>query len=72
MRHEATGNSSDRTSLGFYFRRSFDMQDASQIPTIVEPWLLAFSANVEIHPVLIPADLDKAGIAIENGVKKYA
>ena len=48
------------------------MQDASQIPAIVEPWLLAFSANVEIHPVLIPADLDKAVIAIENGVKKYA
>jgi hypothetical protein len=49
-----------------------DMQDASQIPAIVEPWLLAFSASVEIHPVMIPADLDKAGIAIENAVKKYA
>jgi hypothetical protein len=41
------------------------MQDASQIPAIVEPWLLAFSASV-------PADLAKAGTAIENAVKKYA
>jgi len=49
-----------------------DMQDASQIPAIVEPWLLAFSASVEIHPVMIPADLAKAGTAIENAVKKYA
>jgi hypothetical protein len=49
-----------------------DMQDASQIPAIVEPWLLAFCASVEIHPVMIPADLAKAGTAIENAVKKYA
>ena len=49
-----------------------DMQDASQIPAMVEPWLLAFSASVEIHPVMIPADLAKAGSAIENAVKKYA
>ena|SRR5918912_3400293 len=49
-----------------------DMQDASQIPAIVEPWLLAFGASVEIHPVMIPADLAKAGPAIENAVKQYA
>jgi hypothetical protein len=49
----------------------FEMQDASQIPAIVEPWLLAFNASVEIHPVMIPEDLAKAGSAIENAVKKY-
>ena len=49
-----------------------DMQDASQIPAIVEPWLLAFGASLEIHPVMIPADLAKAGPAIENAVKQYA
>jgi hypothetical protein len=48
------------------------MQDASQIPAIAEPWFLAFNASVEIHPVMIPDDLAKAGGAIENAVKKYA
>jgi hypothetical protein len=48
------------------------MQDASQIPAIAEPWFLAFNASVEIHPVMIPDDLAKAGGAIENAVKRYA
>jgi hypothetical protein len=48
------------------------MQDASQIPAIAEPWFLAFNASVEIHPVMIPDDLAKAGPSIENTVKKYA
>jgi len=49
-----------------------DMQDASQIPAIAESWFLAFNASVEIHPVMIPDDLARAGGAIENAVKKYA
>jgi hypothetical protein len=49
-----------------------DMQDVSQIPSIAEPWFLAFNASIEIHPVMIPDDLAKAGGAIENAVKKYA
>ena len=49
-----------------------DMQDASQIPAIAEPWFLAFNATVELKPVMIPDDLAKAGRAIENAVKKYA
>jgi hypothetical protein len=48
------------------------MQDVSQIPSIAEPWFLAFNASIEIHPVMIPDDLAKAGGAIENAVKKYA
>jgi hypothetical protein len=49
----------------------FEMQDASQIPAIAEPWFLAFNASVEIHPVMVPDDLSKAGNAIEAAVNKY-
>jgi hypothetical protein len=53
---------------GFIF---LEMQDASQIPAIAEPWFLAFNASIEIQPVMIPEDLAKAGPAIEKAVKKY-
>ena len=46
-----TDNNGQRS--GFIF---LDMQDASQIPAIAEPWFLAFNASVEIHPVMIPDD----------------
>jgi hypothetical protein len=49
-----------------------DLADASQIPAIAEPWFLAFNAAIEFHPVMVPADLAKAGPAIEAAVKKYA
>ena len=48
-----------------------NMQDASQIPAMAEPWFLTFNASVEIHPVMVPEDLLKAGPAIEQAVKKY-
>jgi len=56
-----------RTALVF-----LDMQDASQIPAMVEPWLLAFNARIELHPVMVPEDLMKAGRAFEATVKKYS
>ena len=62
-----TDSNGQRTAFIF-----LDMQDASQIPAIAEPWFLAFNASIEIHPVMIPDDLAKAGGAIENAVKKYA
>ena len=54
---------------GFIF---LDMQDASQIPAIAEPWFLAFGAAIEIHPVMLPDDLARAAPAIQQAVKKYA
>ena len=61
-----TDDSGQRTAFIF-----LEMQDASQIPAIAEPWFLAFNASIEIHPVMIPADLAKAGPAIEQAVKNY-
>jgi hypothetical protein len=54
---------------GFVF---LQMQDASEIPAIAEPWFLAFNASVEFHPVMVPDDLAKVGGAIERAAKKYA
>ena len=48
-----------------------EMEDASQIPAIAEPWFLAFNATIEIHPVMVPDDLAKAGSAIEAAANKY-
>jgi hypothetical protein len=59
----------DGQRAGFIF---LDVQDASQIPAIAEPWLQAFNASIRLHPVMIPDDLLKASGAIEKAVKKYA
>jgi hypothetical protein len=39
-----------------------DLPDASKIPALAEPWFLTFGAEVEIYPVMTPADLAKAGL----------
>lgn len=48
-----------------------NMEDASQIPAIAEPWFLALNASIEVSPVMIPADLAKAAPAIAEAVKTY-
>jgi hypothetical protein len=62
-----TADKGQRTAFIF-----LNMQDASQIPAIAEPWFLAFNALIEIHPVMVPEDLMKAGPDIEQAVKKYS
>ena len=61
-----TDDNGQRTAFLF-----LEMQDASQIPAIAEPWFVAFNASIEIHPVMVPEDLVRAGSAIEAAVKKY-
>jgi hypothetical protein len=48
-----------------------NLQDGSQIPAMAEPWMLAFNASIECHPVMLPEDLAKATSAIDQVVKKY-
>jgi hypothetical protein len=62
-----TDNNGQRS--GYLF---LDLQDASQIPAIAEPWFLAFNASIDIHPVMVPDDLARAASAIDKAVKKYA
>ena len=48
-----------------------NMDDMSQLPTIAEPWFLALNASIEVTPAMVAEDLQKAGPAIEQAVKKY-
>jgi hypothetical protein len=48
-----------------------NLEDASGIASIAEPWFLALNAAIEITPVMLPADLQKAGPAIAQAVKEW-
>ena len=62
-----TDERGQRTAMLF-----LDLPDESHIPAIAEPWFQAFNASIEIHPVMVVEDLEKASGAIEQAVKKYA
>ena len=62
-------------AVGDGFRGGFvvvNIDDASQIPAIAEPFFLAFNATVKFYPVMTAEDLMKAGPAIGAAVQKYA
>src|SRR2546421_13007318 len=48
-----------------------NMDDASQLPAIAEPWFLALNAGIEVTPAMLPEDLQKAGPAIQHAVKSH-
>jgi hypothetical protein len=48
-----------------------NMEDASQLPAIAEPWFLALNAAIDVTPAMVPADLQMAGPAIQQAVKLY-
>ncbi len=48
-----------------------DMEDASDLPRIAEPWFLALNASIEATPAMITEDLQKAAPAIKRAVKTF-
>jgi hypothetical protein len=44
---------------------------AWQIPAIAEPWFLPLNAAIEVTPVMVSEELQKAGPAIERAEKTY-
>jgi Domain of unknown function (DUF3303) len=48
-----------------------NMDDASQIPAIAEPFFIGLDAIVKIHAVMTPEDLEKASPAIDQAAQKY-
>lgn len=39
-----------------------EMSDPSQLPALVEPWMLSFESDIELRPVMTPDDLARAGL----------
>ena len=48
-----------------------NLDTASKIPALAEPWFLAFNAAVELHPLMTPEDLQQASPDIELSAKTY-
>lgn len=66
---EAVYFSDDRGQrCGYLF---IEMTDAAQIPSFAEPWFQAFNAEIELHPVMTPADLGRAAMGIVDAVEHF-
>ena len=48
-----------------------EMEEASQIPPLVEPLMLALGAEIEVHSVMVLEDLGKASAEFERVAQKY-
>jgi hypothetical protein len=49
-----------------------NMDDPSQMGALAEPFFLWLNCDVKFEPVMLPADLQKAGPAIEAAVKAWS
>jgi hypothetical protein len=61
-----TAENGKRTGLLF-----MNLESASQIPAIAEPWFLSTNAAIDFVPVMLPEDLKEAGPAIVQAVARY-
>jgi hypothetical protein len=48
-----------------------NVESASDIPRVAEPFFLALNARVEVHPCMKPEDLAAAGPHIEAAAKNF-
>ena len=48
-----------------------NLNDASELPKVAEPFFLWLDADIDWYPVMMPEDLAKAGPAIGAAVQKY-
>ena len=48
-----------------------NIDSPSKIPSLAEPWFLAFNAGIELYPAMTPADLQQASRDIESCAKLY-
>ena len=48
-----------------------NLENASKIPAIAEPWFLAFNAAIEMNPIMTPEDLQQAAADIAACVRTY-
>ncbi len=48
-----------------------NLNDASEIPAVSEPFFLWLNASVDVFPVMEPEDLAKAGPSIGSAVQKW-
>ena len=48
-----------------------NLNDASEMPAVAEPFFLWLGADIDWYPVMTPEDLGKAGPAIGAAIQKY-
>ena len=49
----------------------FDMKDSSELPSVAEPWFLAFNASLTVRPAMNAEDLSRAAPGIDRAVKLF-
>lgn len=69
MKPEAAYLSEMEGCRGGWFVVNID--DASQIPGIAEPFFIGMNASIKFHPVMLPEDLARGGAAFHQAVEKY-